>query len=169
MASRITRTTRQWLIDALFQLMRRQDYATITVEQIYTAAELSRKTFYRKFKSKDDVLNQAIADWYKNFEAAIQATAPTDWKEFSSAFLLYWNDYREQLTLLVQHHLQGMFLAGMTTAAPTLPWLDTQSTSQQALLLAGLAGVMIAWCTPKNPTAALDIATLQGEVAALRA
>ena len=62
MASRITRTTRQWLIDALFQLMKHQDYATITVEQIYTTAELSRKTFYRKFNSKDDVLNQAIAD-----------------------------------------------------------------------------------------------------------
>lgn len=169
MASRITRTTRQWLIDALFQLMKHQDYATITVEQIYTTAELSRKTFYRKFKSKDDVLNQAIADWLKDFEAAMQAAAPTDWEAFSSAFFLYWNDYRNQLTVLVQHHLQGMFLADMTACAPALPWLGSQSATRQAFLLAGLAGVLVAWCTSENPTKSLNITVLQAEIAALMA
>lgn len=169
MASRITRTTRQWLIDALFQLMKHQDYATITVEQIYTTAELSRKTFYRKFKSKDDVLSQAIADWQKDFEAAMQAASPTDWKAFSAAFLLYWNDYREQLTVLVRHQLQGMFLANMMSCAPTLPWLGSQSAPRQAFLLTGLAGVLVTWCSPEEPLARLDITVLQAEVATLMA
>lgn len=48
--------TRKWIIDALFALLKRRDYRDITINQIVNQAGLGRRTFYRYFKSKDEVM-----------------------------------------------------------------------------------------------------------------
>ena len=45
---------------ALLALMRKHPYSEITVKQIILEARLARKTFYRNFESKDDVLLSLI-------------------------------------------------------------------------------------------------------------
>ena len=44
------------ITDALLILMREHPYNEITVKQILLESKLARKTFYRNFESKDDVL-----------------------------------------------------------------------------------------------------------------
>ena len=48
------------ITDALFALMQKYPYNEITVKQIILEAKLARKTFYRNFESKDDVLRSHI-------------------------------------------------------------------------------------------------------------
>ena len=48
------------ITEALLALMQQHPYSEITVKQIILEAKLARKTFYRNFESKDDVLNSLI-------------------------------------------------------------------------------------------------------------
>ena len=48
------------IIETLLRLMEEYPYKEITVKHILLEADVSRKTFYRNFTSKDDVLNTYI-------------------------------------------------------------------------------------------------------------
>lgn len=48
------------ITDTLLQLMKTYPYKEITVKHIILESQIARKTFYRNFNSKDDVLNSYI-------------------------------------------------------------------------------------------------------------
>ena len=50
------------ITEALLALMKKYPYGEITVKQIILEARLARKTFYRNFSSKDDVLRSLIKE-----------------------------------------------------------------------------------------------------------
>ena len=53
----------QALLDAAVALMDRDDWQTVTVEEIAHRAEYAKGTVYRHFPSKDDLLARLVADW----------------------------------------------------------------------------------------------------------
>jgi AcrR family transcriptional regulator len=69
--------TRDALVDAAFELFRRKGFDATTVDEIAESVELSPRTFFRYFESKEDValalLNQQYAAVYEAF-----AARPTD-------------------------------------------------------------------------------------------
>jgi AcrR family transcriptional regulator len=50
----------QWLTDALLTLMSEKAYRGISITEICTRADLSRRTFYRLFESKEDILKEYV-------------------------------------------------------------------------------------------------------------
>ena len=52
--------SRKQITDALLKLMKKHPYGEISVKQIVLEADLVRKTFYRNYDSKDDVLYSYI-------------------------------------------------------------------------------------------------------------
>lgn len=56
---------------ALLELMKKYDYADITVKQIILETKLVRKTFYRNFHSKDDVLDSYISSLLADYVSAL--------------------------------------------------------------------------------------------------
>lgn len=48
--------SRGWIMSALVELMKEKDYSNIKVSDIVNKAMLARKTFYRHFNKKEDVL-----------------------------------------------------------------------------------------------------------------
>lgn len=60
------------ITESLLLLMKKHPYAEITVKQILLEADISRKTFYRNFLSKDDVLNSFINTILQDYVNAIQ-------------------------------------------------------------------------------------------------
>ena len=47
--------SRQWISDALVDLMQKKPYAHITVKDITDRAGVARLTFYRHFETKEDI------------------------------------------------------------------------------------------------------------------
>jgi len=76
---RRVRRTRQALQGALFELVTRRDYETITVADICEVADVGRSAFYQHFKGKDDLLRAA-------FER-LEADMDTAEAGFSAGFL----------------------------------------------------------------------------------
>ena len=56
---------------ALLSLMRQHPYSQISVKQIIMEAKLARKTFYRNFESKDDVLLSLLRSILSEYYAAV--------------------------------------------------------------------------------------------------
>lgn len=62
MAERKRRLVRDQLGEVALRLVARQGYEETTVDQIVAAAGVSRRTFFRYFKSKEDVVVESVSD-----------------------------------------------------------------------------------------------------------
>lgn len=56
----IAQQSQRWIIQALLDLMEEMEYNKISVTEICRKAGLDRRTFYRNFDSKNDVLEQYV-------------------------------------------------------------------------------------------------------------
>jgi len=59
--------SKQWIVAALIDLMKQKSYPNITIKEIAQHADLDRSTFYRNFKSKEDVLRLYINNIVKDY------------------------------------------------------------------------------------------------------
>lgn len=71
------------LLDAVEQLIIDRDIAALTIEDITTAAGVSKGTFYLYFATKDDVITSLreryVARLMEHQDAAVDRLAPGDW------------------------------------------------------------------------------------------
>ena len=110
--------SKQWIYEALFTLMSIKPYNSITISELTKKADLSRRTFYRNFDSKDDVLQyylSKIVDEYT--KRLLQYRTYT--LEFSIELLLnLCRDHQHNLLILRDNHMLGLLLENWTRALP---------------------------------------------------
>ena len=92
--------TKLWIINSLLTLLERKDYATITINMIVDHAGLGRRTFYRHFKTKDEILHHCFKGCATQFSTYIAAHAPKDYREFCVVYFSFWNENMNMLTIL---------------------------------------------------------------------
>ena len=73
LAERKRQLVRDQLSEAALRLLARQGYEETTVEQIVAAAGVSRRTFFRYFKSKEDVIVESVGEMSTEIRAALAA------------------------------------------------------------------------------------------------
>ena len=61
---RIAEQSKKKIADALLVVLQQYDYKEITITQLAQEAKLSRKTFYRLFTDKEDVLSYLFENLY---------------------------------------------------------------------------------------------------------
>ena len=94
----------QAFIDALLLLMKEKNYNQISVSELSEIAQYDRRTYYRYFTSRDDILYSYCAILLAEMAADMSKTQLTP----HSGFLLYfefWNRNREFLKLLDKQNL----------------------------------------------------------------
>lgn len=64
--------TKLWIINALLEQLERKDYSSITINMIVEQAKLGRRTFYRYFKTKDEVIEYITELLMDQFAKTIQ-------------------------------------------------------------------------------------------------
>ncbi|MEL6893905.1 MAG: helix-turn-helix domain-containing protein [Actinomycetota bacterium] len=60
--------TRDAILDAAITMFERHGFTEVTMEQIAAAASVSRRTAYRRFRSKDDILLELPRRWLGAFD-----------------------------------------------------------------------------------------------------
>lgn len=68
--------TREALVEAAQRLFAKQGYDATTVDEIAAEAEVSRRTFFRYFATKEAVVFPDNAERLANFQALLRATKP---------------------------------------------------------------------------------------------
>ena len=108
--------SRNEITQALLALMKINPYSEITVKQIILEAKLARKTFYRNFNSKDDVLLSLIKETLHNYYDVVN-TAKGD--VLTTVFSFAENN-KEILLMLDKNNMLHLVLQCMNEYGPLL-------------------------------------------------
>ena len=156
---RLAEQSRQWLVDALFTLLAEEHYDEITVTALTNQAQLARRTFYRSFASKDDLLAFYGKRLWQRYQTDYhtQFTKPANLSEQIHFFFQFWWPERRRLRLLIHQNLLMGLLAqspvGPTVTTPRSPTAKPHTTYQQAFILGGLWTTLNTWLTKAQPEA----------------
>lgn len=93
------------IIKGLFSVMDRYDFTMITVTQIAQEANIGRKTFYRHFKSKEEVLEEAIGRLFLEYSSVQNHYYSAKLEELIFHHFSFWQKYIAFLNLLYQNNL----------------------------------------------------------------
>ena len=102
---KIAEQSRERFAKALLAIMQQYDFQEITVTQLSQEADLSRKTFYRLFKSKEELLNFYFESLYKECLSEIQMRNLHHYWDVVQCFFDFCEERKELLSLLKRHNL----------------------------------------------------------------
>lgn len=110
----------QWLTDALLTLMTEKSYGNISITEICTRADLSRRTFYRIYESKEDILKK-YADslcqcYFKQFEKQENLSL----ENVANIFFSFWKKQKDFLLLLYREKLIYILLFKFNELLPSV-------------------------------------------------
>ncbi|POP34300.1 TetR/AcrR family transcriptional regulator, partial [Blautia producta] len=83
--------SQKWLVSALLVLMQKKAYKSITIKEIARKADLDRSTFYRNFKSKQDILNFHLDSLTQDYISKISELNELDMQKIFKVFLDFCN------------------------------------------------------------------------------
>ena len=136
----------------LLRLMGEMSYSEISVTELCQRADLSRKTFYRLFGCKDDVL-YALVDSYFHAYSAQPTSEPSIYGHMHRVFS-FWKENRDLLDALSKNQQSGLLierqLAHILREEPqALAEIGAaDSPYQQEIMvffLSALSGLLITW------------------------
>ncbi len=102
---KIAEQSKQKMVQALLTVMKQYDYKEITVTQIVQEAHLSRKTFYRLFSDKDEILNLFFEGLFQDFFEQVKAKKIKHYWDLVQLFFDFWEEQKDLLLLLQKNHL----------------------------------------------------------------
>lgn len=138
----------------LLELMQQIPYTQITIRDICDRMNLSRKSFYRYFGSKDGCLYALIDHSIMDFTAHHMPDSPHDPQELYEHYFNYWKKLSPLLTALCQNQLTTCFFER------TMLCLDQEehelrnflqargtgdSYEQTLFIVCGITGILINW------------------------
>lgn len=119
---------------ALLKLMERYPYNEISVKQIVLETDLVRKTFYRNFTSKDDVLlyitRKALKDYFRTINSGEG--------DVLSIIFRFADKNRRFLKLLDKHNMMHIALQCINEYLPSLRDSELSSDNPFTILFDGL-------------------------------
>lgn len=97
--------TKLWIIESLFQLIEYKDYNDITITQIVDKAGLARRTFYRYFKTKNQVIEYSVNLLMQDFANTILKNHSRTQSTIIYSYFEFWSNHVDILKLLSKAHL----------------------------------------------------------------
>ncbi len=106
--------TQQQIEKALFKLLQNKTYSEISIAEITRLAQVSRTSFYRHYKEKNDVLKEYLERLYANFIADIQNNHLTTLSQQLSAYLGFFQKNPAILAILLNAGFEGILINEQT-------------------------------------------------------
>lgn len=97
--------TKLWIINSLLELIEQKEYSSITINMIVEHAQLGRRTFYRHFKTKDDVVKYVIDILMEQFAKTILKNNFYGMANVLVSYFEFWENYVDILLLMKKAHL----------------------------------------------------------------
>ena len=106
--------SRKMIETGLFELMREKDFDKITVSEIAERSDVARRTFYRLYKSKEDVICQHFGKLCQDYKNRYPALEGYNIRQISKEYFCFWHQHREFLLLLHKCGLDRMLYYEMS-------------------------------------------------------
>lgn len=95
-----------YIEEALFKLMENKDFAKISVGEIAEVAGVHRATFYRHFSSKEDIVEQYLANLLTSSQD--QALIKTNFQAYILPVFQALYDHKREMLLIHHAHLSAL-------------------------------------------------------------
>ena len=149
--------TRQWLVEALLALLAtKKSLQNISIAELSEHAQIARRTFYRYYHSKEQVLTNYLDRLIQDYISKLQTAKLTNFEDLVNLFFQYWSQYTEPLKILQDANLlvfilqrsYDKLLAAYTTVMA--PWHVTGSNQRQItydsrFIVGGLYNIFDEW------------------------
>ena len=130
--------TRQWLEEALFDLLAtKKSLHNISIAELSEHAQIARRTFYRYYHSKEQVLTNYLDRLIQYYIIELQTAKLTNFEDLVNLFFQYWSQYTESLKILQDANLLVLILQRSYDKLPDAystvmaPWHITNSDQKQ--------------------------------------
>jgi AcrR family transcriptional regulator len=97
--STIAIQSQKWIANSLIDLLEAHSFSEITITQICQKAQLVRKTFYRNFETKEDVLHYILDQLFESFRSQFDIKTMETLDIFTH-YYEYWSEAKQLLTYL---------------------------------------------------------------------
>lgn len=114
----VSNQSKQWMEDALLKLMQTENYKEITIQEITDAAGLSRRTFYRNYFSKEEILEGCFYKIWLEYESLIRKQTDLTLPNIAKVFFTVMQKHFNFLSLINRHHLLPIFLSKVDEFLP---------------------------------------------------
>lgn len=138
-----------YIVQALFKLMAEYEYEKISVIDIAGKAGVSRATFYRNFKRKEDIISYYFKRIEKEFElkSRYYPRCKEDYIKTVTGVLTTFKEQKEPVKLIKKAHLEYLYLDYLNEGF--LKMFESEypnSNKYQPFLYAGmLFNISMAW------------------------
>lgn len=133
---------RECITEALFKLMKSKNYHDITVSEIVRTAGVSRNSFYRNYRSIEDILRQYFIEqtnrWWAEYMAHLH---PNVIEETFQHFL----NMREEIRLLYKAGLSYLLMEHISLCGKQSLTGELDNAYQTAFMSGGLWGLTNEW------------------------
>ncbi len=109
---KIAEQSRQKIAQALLAVMQQYHYREITITQLAQEAGLSRKTFYRLFDGKEDVLSLVFENLYRECFARFSTLGIQRYWDVVQCYFDFWEERKEMLHLFRKNDLLPVLFDG---------------------------------------------------------
>ncbi|MDO4321856.1 MAG: TetR/AcrR family transcriptional regulator [Lachnospiraceae bacterium] len=109
--------SRQMIEEALFALMKEKNYAQITISELTRRADVARRTFYRLYKSREDVLDVFLQKLCRVYREQYPVLTHYDVRQIAEEYFCFWYQYREVLLLMHENGLDPVLYYHLNCSA----------------------------------------------------
>lgn len=165
----------EWFIGALLKLMKTKPYGQIRIKELSKNADLDRRTFYRYFKSKDEVLELYCGYIMQDFAKKILDKNELSLRAVVTSYFEFWAEHIDFLKLLKESHMTYFFVERMDmliyrhVSLKVKPYLIGQELDEETrysffFQFGGLWSILNRWITKEPREAPEEMARIVVEV-----
>lgn len=145
--------SKEWLSAALIELMHEKEYGQITITEVASRADLSRRTFYRHFTSIAGILDHTLESIGKDFGCLLLENQGRDLYISALNYFEYWQQHKDILVLLKENHLLHLLLEKFMPAVRDSVAIMHRDTEESAMVMdyafyfaaGGLWNLLVKW------------------------
>lgn len=112
--------SKKWITSALIDLMKEKPFNKITIREIANKAELDRRTFYRNFSSKEDILSYRILQLSAEYSTALKQEQSLSLSIALRVFCETAYIHKDFILLLIENNLFALLLNVFDEVLPTI-------------------------------------------------
>ena len=132
--------------DALFSLMKRKSFHQITVTEICKEAAIGRKTFYRNFELREDIIDFQLDLMCNEYKKELTSLSM---EQYLYHHFIYIKKNADYFITLYQNGLSSLVYVKFSSLLPnTMPiWSDSpiEQEYRSAYIIAGIEAIQRVW------------------------
>lgn len=162
-----------WMEETLLKLMEKEEYGKITIQEITDYSGLSRRTFYRNYSSKDDIIKEYFAKIWSEYEEAVRRQNDLSFPNIAKVLIEVMARHIGFLRLINRHNLLTLALAETDKLLPltfeevkgkTIPFSQENISYALAFGTGGFMRLLVKWLGEDRLKSSEEIASIVKDV-----